>query len=171
MPGQYFSVTGNALDRLGQSVSDFLALWVLNTEFIHGISRFSARVGEQGLWLMTNNSNTVARVFGPQNSSTTVAFTSLQSAGMSLMTVTLTNCSNGFFYNETSRHCTCDPKFEDFKSMVTCDETYANISVRSDVWFGNLDGDPQLGTDTDNYVADFCLSIDCNITHLSLIHI
>ena len=165
MPGQYFSVTGNALDRLGQSVSDFLALWVLNTEFIHGISRFSARVGEQGLWLMTNNSNTVARVFGPQNSSTTVAFTSLQSAGMSLMTVTLTNCSNGFIYNEISRHCTCDPKFEDFKSMVTCDETYANISVRSDVWFGNLDGDPQLGTDTDNYVADFCLSIDCNITH------
>ena len=165
MPGQYFSVTGNALDRLGQSVSDFLALWVLNTEFIHGLPRFSALVGEDGLWLMTNNSKTVARVFGPQNSSTTVAFTSLQSAGMSLMTVTLTNCSNGFFYNETSLHCSCDSKFENFRSKVTCDETYANISVKGDVWFGNLDGDPQLGTVTDNYVADFCLSIDCNITH------
>ena len=165
MPGQYFSVTGNALDRLGQSVSDFLALWVLNTEFIHGLPRFSALVGEDGLWLMTNNSMTVARVFGPQNSSTTVAFTSLQSAGMSLMTVTLTNCFNGFFYNGTSKHCTCDPKFENFRSKVTCDETYANITVKSGVWFGNLNGDPQLGTDTDNYVADFCLSIDCKITH------
>ena len=165
MPGEYFHVQGSAQDRLGQSVSDFLVLWVLNNDFFHGVTTFAAQVGEHGLWLVGNKSETVARVFGPENSSTTVAFTSLQSAGMSLMTVSLTNCSNGFLYNASAAHCECDPKFKDFSDLVRCSETYANISIKNDVWFGNLDGSTQLGNDTDNYVADFCLSIDCNITH------
>ena len=166
MPGQYFHVAGNALDRLDQPVSDFIVLWVLNTEFNHSVPTFSAQVSEQGLWLMTSNSMTVARVSGPQDSSTTVAFTSLQSAGMSLMNVTLTNCSNGFMYNAGKDHCQCDPKFKDFSELVSCSDMYGNISVKDTVWFGNLNGNKQLGNDTDNYVADICYSLNCNSTHV-----
>ena len=165
MPGQYFHVAGNALDRLDQPVSDFIVLWVLNTEFTHGVPTFSAQVGEQGLWLMTNNSMTVARVSGPRDSSTTVAFTSLQSAGISLMNVSLTNCSRGFSYNSSVAHCQCDPKFQDYNTLVTCSETFANISVKDTAWFGNLDGSKQLGNDANKYVADYCWSINCNSTH------
>ena len=164
MPGQYFHVAGNALDRLDQPVSDFIVLWVLNTEFNHSVPTFSAQVGEQGLWLMTNNSMTVARVSGPQDSSTTVAFTSLQSAGISLMNVSLTECSNGFFYVEG--HCQCEPKFKDFSELVSCSDMYGNISVKDTVWFGNLNGNKQLGDNADNYVADFCYSLNCNSTHV-----
>ena len=162
MPGQIFVVNGTSMDGLGQAVGDVVTASVVNNTFDGDNIRFNAVLMDANLWLVLNNSQSELRVMGPENQNLTLSLRSTISLARNLLNVSLTSCTDGFNFNNASRQCECDPQFNPDNQNVICSSTYGNISVSEGYWFGNIQGNTQLGTDGDSYLVALCSSPNCN---------
>ena len=158
MPGEQFTVTGNAIDLLGNTVSDVMLAVIDNQYYVNDTPTTHATVGSDGLWRIRGNSESSLRVSGPKNFTAVVSVTSSLSHASSSLNVHLTNCQPGFNYSSDTYQCECDELLlnQDYiKDNFRCNATNGSFSVRNGYWFGNLNGGNTL---VDNYVSQYVLS-------------
>ena len=166
MPGQIFVLNGTSADGLDQVVGDIITASVLNNTFDGDEIRFEAVLMDANLWLVLNNSQSTARVMGPEDTNLTLSLRSTNSLARTLLNVILTNCMDGFVFkaSETAGECKCSSHFSTAnQNNVICSSTYGNISVAEGFWFGSINGNSQLGTDGGSYLVTVCFSPNCNV--------
>ena len=165
MPGEQFALTGNAIDLLGNTVSDVMLAVIDNQYYVNDTPTTHATVGSDGLWRIRGNSESSLRVRGPTNFTAVVSVKSSLSHASSSLTIQLTDCRPGFKYSLDTYQCECDELLlnQDYiKDNFRCNATNGSFSVRNGFWFGNLNGGKTLNYNVNQYVLSLCGSFYCD---------
>ena len=143
VPGKEMNLNITALDLFNQSVSTTIRSVFLNS------TSSQSQLGNSGNWYLIPN-RTVPVTFLGEPGDTLLAsiFTEDSNARVEL-TVTLENCSFGFFLNGNQR-CLCD---QDLPSLTICDQQNFQLQFPSHMWLGNS---PTGGFAYASCVFDYC---------------
>ena len=127
MPGKEINLNITALDLFNQSTSTTLLSNILNTT----ISQ--SQLGNSGNWYLIPNRTVPVTFLGEPGDIMLASIFTEDSNARVEVTVTLENCSFGFFLN-SNRKCLCD---QDLPSLTICDQQKFQLNIPLNMWLGD----------------------------------
>ena len=133
-PGKEFDLPLGAFDRLEQSVP----LTIFSQLGDNNVSIAYSEIGASNRFLLAGGdqkllSDVPVRVYGAEGMDYIVTITSNEAAVQFNILVSLTNCSEGFVFNDTSLSCECEISM--FLDGVTCNND-GTVNYKEDNWIG-----------------------------------
>ena len=144
VPGKEMNLNITALDLFNQSVST-----TIGSVFLNATKSSRSQLGNSGNWYLIPNRTVPVTFLGePGDIFLASIFTEDSNARVEL-TVTLENCSFGFFLNGNQR-CLCN---QDLPSLTICDQQNFQLQFPSHMWLGSS---PTGGFAYASCVFDYC---------------
>ena len=144
VPGKEMNLNITALDLFNQSVST-----TIGSVFLNATKSSRSQLGNSGNWYLIPNRTVPVTFLGePGDIFLASIFTEDSNARVEL-TVTLENCSFGFFLNGNQR-CLCN---QDLPSLTICDQESFQLQFPSHMWLGSS---PTGGFAYASCVFDYC---------------
>lgn len=158
MPGQRFTVQVEALDKLGQPVTEGITSEVSKRQ---GEVDANSKLGASGYWFLDGSSATVDApviVTGSKNQSVDVKLLSIDSPATIEFNIVLVECLAGFVYYQANRSCVCEEKLT--RKNVKCDIDQQSLTVPDNTWVGPIESiDP--GDGVNEYLNSKVVVHDC----------